>query len=335
MAISSDFRLPRDVGFLLIPGFSMLAFSSAMEPLRLANLLLGQRFYRWRIYTRDGQPARASCGMKVPADGKPDHADAPPCLLVIAGFDPWPQEDRRLKSWLRSLDRHGAVLGAVDTGSFLLASAGLLGNTPVSLHWESAAAFSELFPDTPLSQELFEVSARRLLCAGGAAVLDMMLHVLERTHGATLCAAIAERLIYSRCRPAAREQRPALNERLDLEDADVLNAVATMERSVEGPINIGELCAEISVSQRTLERKFRRAFGRTPKQVYLNLRLDHARGLLRHSNLTVREVAVACGFSSVSYFCRAYKDRFSLRPGKDRQLDYNLVKIDAALSLPI
>jgi len=321
--------LPRNIGFLLIPGFSLLALSSAIEPLRLANQLLGQRHYAWRILTGDGQPARASCGMTITADGKAGQQvdqDNPSCLFVIAGFDPWPQPDLHLKSWLRFLDRRGTILGAVDTGAFLLASAELLGETRTVLHWESAAAFSELFPEVSVSEELYEIDERRLLCAGGAAVLDMMIALIEKTHGPGLASGIAERLIYGRNRAPAQEQRLALRDRVRLNDPDVLRAITVMENRIETTCSISHIASSANVSKRTLERKFRQHFNQTPKQVYLQCRLDHARRLLRHSDLRVREIAMACGFSSISYFCRAYKRGFSVKPGSDRRLDYALVE---------
>ncbi|MBX6322932.1 MAG: GlxA family transcriptional regulator [Rhodospirillaceae bacterium] len=325
MALGTKVDLPRSYGFLLMPGFSMLAFCSAIEPLRLANQLLGQRFYQWCVFTADGQPAKASCGMSIPADCGPEAVGVPQCVFVIAGFDPWPQEDKRLKNWLRSLDRRGVTLAAVDTGSFLLASAGLLGETVTALHWESAAAFSELFPEIPLSAALYEISERRFLCAGGAAVLDMMLEIIARTHGPGLRTAIAERLFYRPTRAGDRSQRVALQERLELSDSHVLQAISIMEANIEQPLSIGALCHALAVSKRTLERKFLHAVARTPKEYYLEVRLDHARKLLRHTDLKVREIALACGFSSMSYFSRAYKRTFSINPGKDRRLDYGLV----------
>ena len=330
MAARSAGGLPGDIGFLLVPGFSMLALCSALEPLRLANQLLGRRHYTWRIFTRDGQPALSSCGMTVSACRRaaPDiDRDHPSCLFVIAGFDPWPQADRHLKSWLRSLDRRGVVLGAVDTGAFLLASADLLGRTPTVLHWESAAAFSELFPEIPVSDKLYEVDERRLLCAGGAAVLDMMIALIERAHGPALAAGIAERLLHERSRAPAQDQRPLLRDRMRLNDRDVLRAIRAMEERIETACSISQIASAANVSKRTLERKFRQFLNKTPKQVYLQYRLDHARRLLRHSDLTVREIAMACGFSSISYFCRAYKERFAVRPSGDRRLDYSLVDL--------
>jgi transcriptional regulator GlxA family with amidase domain len=118
--------LPEYVGILLFPGFSMLSFCGLIEPLRLANQLLGRRHYSWRIYASDAATVQASCGLRIPVDAKPDAFVVPSCLFVVACFNPWPQDDPHLKSWLRALDRHGSILGAVDTGSFFLASAGLI-----------------------------------------------------------------------------------------------------------------------------------------------------------------------------------------------------------------
>lgn len=327
--------LPRSIGFLLLPGFSMLALFAALEPLRLANQLLGRRHHSWRIYTPDGCPARASCGMSVPADAKPPAAadrENPSCVIVISGFDPWPQPDRRLKNWLCGLDRRGASLGAVDTGAFLLASADLLGKVRTAVHWECAGALLEVFPDLTLSDRSYEIEERRFLCAGGAAVLDMMLALLERTHGAALAAGVAERLMHHRdrgsCGPVLREAR----DQARVKDPDVIRAIGIMEARIESVSSISEIAQSAEVSKRTLERKFRQVLNRTPSQAYLQCRLEHAQRLLRNTDLQIREVAVASGFSSISYFCRSYKQHFRRQPSSDRRLDYSLVGSGALLS---
>lgn len=326
--------LPRSIGFLLLPGFSMLALFSALEPLRLANQLLGHRHHGWRIYTPDGSPAQASCGMTVPADARAAAAscqDDPSCLIVISGFDPWPQPDRRLKNWLRGLDRRGASLGAVDTGAFLLASADLLGNVRTVVHWESAGALLEMFPELTLSENFYEVQGRRFLCAGGAAVLDMMIALLERTHGAALAAGVADRLMHVRGGRRNHRMFPASADPTPVSDPDVLRAIEIMESRIETVSSISEIACATNVSKRTLERKFRRLLNQTPTQAYLQCRLEHAQRLLRNTDLKIREVALASGFASMSYFCRAYKRRFRRQPGSDRRLDYSLVESGAVL----
>lgn len=323
MKLEGGSALPREVGILLMPGFSMLAFFALVEPIRLANQLLGRCHYRWSIFSADGAPARASCGMTAAAVTRPEAEAAPPCIVVIGGFDPWPQNDRRLKSWLRALDRRGAILGAVDTGAFLLASAGLLTGVPTALHWESTAAFAELFPEIPLSDRLFELHPRRWLCTGGSAAVDMTLSLIEREHGAGLCDGIASRLMHSRRfqpEPAQVASPPLC------QDRDLAQMLRIMEEHVEEPIRILAVAGLAALSQRSLERKCRHAFGRSPNQVYLHVRLEHARRILRHSDLAVREVALSCGFTSIPYFCRAYKARYHVPPGSDRRLDEALVR---------
>jgi AraC family carnitine catabolism transcriptional activator len=326
--------LPRSIGFLLLPGFSMLALFSALEPLRLTNQLLGHRHHGWRIYTPDGFPAQASCGMTVPADAKAAAAsrrDDPSCLIVISGFDPWPQPHRRLKNWLRGLDRRGVALGAVDTGAFLLASANLLGNVRTVVHWESAEALLEMFPELTLSENLYEVQGRRFLCAGGAAVLDMMIALLERTHGAPLAAGVADRLMHVRGGSRSHRVFPASADPEPVSDPDVLRAIEIMEARIETVSSISEIACSTNVSKRTLERKFKQMLNKTPAQAYLLCRLEHAQRLLRNTDLKIREVALASGFASMSYFCRAYKRRFRRQPGSDRRLDYSLVESGAVL----
>lgn len=312
--------LPRTIGILVLPGFSMLAFYAVVEPLRLANQLLGYRHYVWSVYSPDDQPVRASCGMAASVVARPNPAEAPECVFVVGGFDPWPQHDRRLKSWLRALERRGLVLGAADTGAFLLASSGLLDSMDTTLHWESVAAFKELFPEVPVSSRLFELHPRRFLSMGGSATIDMLLTLMEREFGAGLCDSIARRLMHVRRNLDRQNAADAPHEHT--ESGRQIRTV--MEQHIEEPITIADVANKVSVSQRSLERKCRELFGRTPKQVYLDVRLERAREILRHSDLAVRDVAISCGFSSIPYFCRAYKSRFRISPGSDRTLDQKL-----------
>lgn len=321
--------LPHEIGILLLPGFSMLAFFAVLEPIRLANQLLGRRTYSWSVFTAEGAPARSSCGMATVALTLPEPERSPDCVIVVAGFDPWPQNDCHLKAWLRALDRRGAMLGAVDTGSFLLASAGLLTDVPTALHWESAAAFAELFPDAPLSDQLIELHPRRLLCAGGVAVLDMMLALIEREHGGALGDAIASRLIHAR-RPSPQL---SVHKPIPADDSDMRAVLHLMEQHIEEPLPILHIAARTGFSQRSMERKFHRSFGLTPTQAYLRIRLEKAHQLLRHSTLAVREVALACGFTSIPYFCRSYKARFQMSPGGDRTPDVKLVWSGLAMAI--
>ena len=78
---------PDSFVFLLVPRFTMIAFASAVEPLRLANQISGQQLYAWRTATEGGGLVRASNGIEVRADGGLDELGRDTTLLLVGGLD--------------------------------------------------------------------------------------------------------------------------------------------------------------------------------------------------------------------------------------------------------
>lgn len=310
---------PEPVGFLLIPRFSMMAYVSAVEPLRVANRLSGRELFSWHAFSPDGGPVEASNGMRLIVDGPIEAAKDLPSLIVCAGFDPQKHESRRLLSGLRQLSRQGVTLGALDTGAHILAKARLIDDIPVTMHWEAVPAFQEEFPHITVSDELFEVQDRFFTCAGGTAALDLMLDMIGRKHGVQLAIAVSEQFIHDRIRDRHDHQRLELSSRLRVTNSRVLKIVNAMERHLEQPLDNGELADLAGVSTRQMERLFKSLLGASPSEYYRNLRLSRARQLLRQTDMSVLDVAVATGFSSASCLSRRYRAHFALAPREDRR----------------
>ncbi|HEY0315284.1 MAG TPA: GlxA family transcriptional regulator [Sphingomonas sp.] len=305
------------ISFLLVPGFSALAFFSAIEPLRVANRLAGRRLFAWRIQSAGGGPVKASNGMALDADGPLDERSA--TLVLCAGFEPQQGETPELMAALRRMWRRGATIGAMDTGTYLLARAGLLGDRAVTMHWEAVPAFRERFPDIPVTDELFETHQRLFTCAGGTAALDMMLDWIGRQHGAPLAAAVSEQFIHDRIRSAGDRQRLALSARLGTGDSRVLATVGQMERHIEAPLSLELLARRGGVTRRQMERLFESHLGVGPAEHYRTLRLERARTLVRSTDLAMIEIAMATGFGSESSLARAYRRHYGHPPGSERK----------------
>ncbi len=146
---------PERLGFLLVPEFSMIGFFSAVEPLRVANRLCGRQLFSWHIFSVGGEPVPASNGMTIVADAPISAVERFPTVMVCASFEPERHASKPLLAWLRRLDRQGTRLGALDTGTCILARAGLLDGHRATLHWEAVPAFAEQFPDVEVTHELF------------------------------------------------------------------------------------------------------------------------------------------------------------------------------------
>lgn len=311
--------LPERIGFLLVPEFSMLGFFSAVEPLRVANRLSNRRLYSWRVFSRDGRPVAASNGMTLVADAA---VGAPPevsTVVVCASFEPARHADRATLAWLRRLARCGVSLGALETGAYLLAKAGLLDGCRATLHWENLPAFAEAFPAIQTSEELFEVDGPRFTCSGGTAALDLMLHRISERHGRRLAIAVSEQMLHNRIRDPHDHQRMTLELRSGVASPKLRRVLEAMESRLEEPLAAPELARLTGLSRRQLERLFRAHLSDTPRGHYLKLRLRRARQLLEQTEMSVFEVAVACGFSSAAYFSRAYRVQFGRAPRADRK----------------
>lgn len=300
------------LAFILVPGFSAMAFFSALEPLRIANRLAGRQLYHWTIHASGGDHALASNGMELRADGPlPDGVDA---LIVCAGFDPLDHVGPALLGQVRRLWRAGCRVGAVDTGAFVLAAAGILGRETITLHWEAAEDFRRAYPQIPVSAELYERHARLFTCAGGTAAMDMMLDEIAGLHGIALAGAVSEQLIHDRIRPPTALQRSSLAERAAEAGPLVQRLIAGMERGMAAGVPLDAILAAEGVSRRQAERQFLTRTGKSPGRFYRELRIRHALDLIRNARMPVHEAALAAGFSSQPVFSRACRQHFGKSP---------------------
>ncbi|ALM52440.1 GlxA family transcriptional regulator [Halomonas huangheensis] len=314
-----DIQGTEHVGFLLLPGFSMMAFFSAVEPLRIANRMAGRRLYEWTLIGLTGEPVTASNGMTLMIDHALADVRHLPSLAVCSGFEPEQWIGHGLTAWLNRLDQGGCRIGALDTGAVVLAEAGLLSGETVTLHWESLPAFNERYPGIDTCDELFLLGERRFFCAGGAAAMDMALEVIARRHGMALAVEVSEQLIHDRLRSRGDHQRMTLARRLGSHNPRLVEAVAQMEGHVEAPLSLQVIAQRSGISERQLQRLFSETLGTTPGNWYLNIRLTRAHYLLKETDHDVLAIGLACGFSSPSTFSRAFRRHFGYSPREVRK----------------
>lgn len=311
--------MARRFHILLLPSFSMMALASLIEPMRVANRF-GGPLYEWVFLSVDGAAVQASNGLPVAADAAIRDVKSVHTLIVQASFEPLKSVTPELLGWLRQQARMGAVLGALDTGAWVLAEAGLLAGKQCTMHWEAVPAFLETYDGIEISLNLFELSPRLFTCAGGTAAIDMMLALIAEDHGTDLAVRVAEQFIHNSLRVRSDSQRMSLVEQLGISNPKLVQAIQTMERNIETPLDVEELGDKVGVTRRQLERLFRTHLNDTPSNFYMKLRLTHARRLLQQTDMSITQISVACGFSAAAHFSRAYSSRFGRSPKRDRKI---------------
>ncbi|MFK7866290.1 MAG: GlxA family transcriptional regulator, partial [Alphaproteobacteria bacterium] len=306
---------------VLVPNFSMNAFTSMIEAMRLANYVAQKALYSWETVSRDGEPVMASNGLFVGVSRSVTQFErTPDTITLCAGIDAHIYKDNAVIGWLRRWAREGSHIGAICTGAHVLAHAGLLQGYRCTVHWENLDSMAEEFPELDLRAELFEIDRQRFTCAGGTATTDMMLQDIAVHHGTEIAAEAARMFMHERIREGTDSQKLPLQVRLRVAHPRLIKAISEMEKHTEEALERDEIASRVGLSRRQLERLFRRYLNTSPARYYLKLRLNRAKTLLTQTSMPVTEVAFACGFTSASHFSKCYRDMFAKTPRHARGL---------------
>ena len=309
---------PTHFVFLLIDGFPHISLSCAIEPLRLANFVAGRTLYRWSLGSIDGSPVTASNGLVTPVHQGLLQLDRRQRMLIVSGDDVLRDPTTDLGAYLRTQRVRGATIGGICSGAYFLAKAGLLGGKETAIHWAYHDAFAERFPKVSLTKSLFVADPVFPTCSGGTATLDLMLHMIFHDHGRDLAIGVAEQLVCSGMRDGKILQRFSAQFRHGVRNKMLGRAIELMTENIETPLSSQELAAELGLSCRQLERIFSKHLGVAPMRYSLELRLGRARNLLQQSEASIAEIAMACGFSSMSHFSKVFRTRFGYSPQNER-----------------
>ena len=309
---------PYRYGFLLTPDFTLIAFSSAVEVLRMANLTSQQELYRWSVLTLDDAPVASSAALEIQPNLPLANARELDALFVCAGVNVRKNWSPRLGAELRRLAATNMPLGALCTASYLLARSGVLDEHRCTVHWEYLTSLREEFPRLTVKDDIFEIDRKRYTCAGGTAPLDLMLYLVSRDYGRDVAFAISEEFTVERIRDLGETQEVSVRNQSPGAPDYLSDAVQLMKHNVSERLFVEEIADYLKVSTRQLERAFKRYFNTSPSQYYLRVRLNAARNLLRHSSMTVRAIAIETGFKSLQHFSKCYFDHFKVRPTQER-----------------
>lgn len=310
--------LPRRFVFVLLENFTLLSFSSALESLRIANRMLDRSAYSWLLIGEGGKGIKCSAGVEFQVDANLIDLGRDDVVVVCGGVDVQRATTKKVISWLRREARKGMLLGGLCTASYSLAKAGLLDGKRATIHWENQDSFAEEFEEVNLTKSVFVVDGNRFSTAGGIASIDLMLKLIADDHGEDTANLVADQFIYSAIRTDQDTQRLSVPTRIGVRHPKLSRVIQMMEGHIEEPISPSILARDVGMSTRQLERLFRRYLSRSPKRYYMELRLSKARNLLMQTDMSVINVALACGFASPSHFSKCYRAHYDTTPYRER-----------------
>ncbi len=309
---------PKRFAFVLIENFSLLSFASALDALRIANRMSGNELYNWILLAEGGEAVTSSSGASFRVDDDLIELKRGDTVLLCGGVDIQIHTSKKMLNWVRRETRRGLSFGGLCTAAYTMAKAGVLDGKRATIHWENQDSFSEEFAEIELTKSVFIVDGTRMTTAGGTSSIDLMLKIIADDHGEELANAVADQMIYSAIRTDQDTQRLSVPTRIGVRHPKLSLVIQMMEENIEEPISPSLLAKDVGMSTRQLERLFRRYLNRSPKRYYMELRLQKARNLLMQTDMSVINVALACGFASPSHFSKCYRSHYKKTPYRER-----------------
>lgn len=313
-------RNTQRIGFLLTPRFGLLSFAAAIEPLRAANLLSRSPLYEVVQLSVDGKPVRSSSGNEfacrnLRSDGELCHS-----IFVCAGGNPEDWTDvAPAYPVLRRLARQGIRIGAISSGAYLLAAAGVLQNYDFTIHWEHAPLLRETFPELSPRQARYVIDRDRVTCGGGIAPLDLMHALIRERMGSIFARRVSDWFLHTAVAEPTAPQRGSTSERFGTNNPVLVSVLEKMEASIDRPLSRAKLAAFAGVSERQLNRLFREHLNDTFSNRYMTIRLQYGRRLVEQSPLSISEIAFATGFANASHFTSRFMQWFAETPTELRK----------------
>ena len=312
----------QSIDFLIFDGFPMACLTSMIEPLRAANEISGQVAFSWTLLAETMTKVRSSAGVSFEPDMALSQANGPDHLFLLS--PPMAQFSNPKAGYgaLRTLGRHGTILGGISGGVFPLVRSGVMAGQMVSVHWCYEAAFRSEFPEVEASDQVIEISQRRYTASGAAAAFDLSLRLIETRLGADVATEVACWFQHPLMRgEGVRQSIPTY--RQSSTDATlpavVAKAVALFAANLTEPISVADVADEVGVSARQIERSFKKATGQSPSHYYRSMRMKAAQQLVMYSKDSMAQIALQVGYGSTTPMVQHYRDAFGLSPQEDRR----------------
>ncbi len=307
-----------DFAFYLVPGFSLMALSCAIDVLRAANTECDRPVFRWMLLSENGVDVISSSGIAMGCSPLTD-AQKADTITICGGLHSHLFQSAAVKSWLKDEAHKGKRIGALSDGAYVLADAGLFDTTRSTIHWKCQTAYREKYPRLDVRASILEIDGKRFSCAGGTASLDLALHFVSQRLGNDVAGRIADNYFHDTIRADGELQHMASAFRFVSRSKKLSEALRLMDAALETPIQVRVIAEQLQMSHRQLDRLFRKFLNVSPLNHYRDMRLARASALLKQTELSVGEVALSCGFHSASHLSKFLKAKYDETPYQHRR----------------
>jgi transcriptional regulator GlxA family with amidase domain len=311
-----------EIGLLVYPGAQTAAVHGLTDLFALANRIAGEqqseqlpqlRISHWSAERPDAAPQRGF-------DSLPNSTSRLGAIVIPPSLADMPsaEEARQLAAWIKRSHEHGAIVGSICLGAFLLAITGLLDGRKATTHWTHGEELASQFPKLKVDVDKPIIDDGDIITTGGLmAWAEIGLRLVDRLLGPSIATRTARYLMIEHS-DSARECGSNFAPILAHGDAAVLKVQHWLQGNGAVDVSLAAMADCAGLEARTFLRRFRAATGLKPTEYCQHVKVGKARELLEFTNGTVDHIAWTVGYQDPGAFRSAFKKITNLSPSEYR-----------------
>ncbi len=241
-------------------------------------------------------------------------------LLIAGGWGVYEAaKDPALVAWVKDHGLRSRRVASVCTGAFLLAASGWLDGRRVVTHWTRCEQLAEQHPQLRVEPNpIFINDGPVWTSAGVTAGIDLALALVEEDLGRAVALEVARHLVVFLKRPGGQSQF-SVTLSLQKQGSRFDDLHAWIAENLTRDLGLSSLAAEVGMSERSFVRHYRADTGQTPARAVELIRVENARRLLADTAVSIKRVAVQCGFGSEETLRRSFLRAMGVTPQAYRE----------------
>lgn len=233
---------------------------------------------------------------------------------LVRDFKKAVKKNQLIINWMEQQYKQGAELATMCTGTFMLASMGLLDGRSCSTHWSVAENFRALFPNANLLPGQLITDENGIYTNGGAySFLNLLLYLVEKYYDrptAIYCSKIFQVEIDRQSQGVFT----IFNGQKKHGDDMVQQAQLYIEKHAGEKLSMEALSARFNVGRRNFDRRFIKATGNTPVEYVQRVKIEAAKKAFETNRKTINEVMYEVGYSDVKAFREVFRKIVGMSP---------------------
>ena len=303
------------VDIILSDGFVMTELSGVVDVLRLANRVVDKKMFTFRYVSPEAGVVKSSADTWLNASALSNSPDAD--IAVFLGNSDLNFTSREIEKAVHKYRYTNAKVVLLAEAAAIYISANSDDGFGHTTHWENRLLLEERSGLYDIAPSLAVSTDKIVTCAGLVSTYDIMLQIVAGYLSKAKLLTISSILLIDKVRSFETRQPGAMDALSAGKDSHIDQAIKMMQSNIEEPLKTTELAKVLGQTTRSLERQFLRHLGRSPGRFYRELRLIRAQNFLVNTDMSILEIAAACGFGT--NFGKIYNAYYGKTPRETRK----------------